>query len=138
MRAAFSIASGGTPVTLRRASRGSYALHRRGDGLEAGGVRVDERAILEAVAQDHVQHAHQQREIGAGPHRQVQIGVARDRRHARIGDDQLAAVVAAAPDVVGGDRRALADVGADRRAAPAAFGMSLHGIGLRSTPNASL
>ena len=35
-----------------------------------------------------------------------------DRRHPRIGDDQLAALVAAAPDVVGGDRRALADVGA--------------------------
>ena len=47
-----------------------------------------------------------------GRNRKEQIGVAGDRRHPRIGDDQLAAVVAAAPDVVGGDRRALADVGA--------------------------
>ena len=38
------------------------------DLLEAGGVRVDEVAVLQSVAQDHVQHAHQQREVGAGPH----------------------------------------------------------------------
>ena len=37
----------------------------------------------------------QQRQVRAGPHRQVEVGVARDRRHARVDDDQLAAVVAA-------------------------------------------
>ena len=55
----------------------------------------DELRRPEAVAEDHVQHAHQQRQIRAGAHRQEQIGIARDRRHARIGDDQLPAVVAA-------------------------------------------
>ena len=32
-------------------------LHRRGHRVEAGGVRGDEVAVLQAVAQDHVQHA---------------------------------------------------------------------------------
>ena len=64
-----------------------------------------------------------------GPHRQVQVGVAGDRRHARVDDDQLPAVVAAPPEIVGGDRRALGDVGARRRSTTSPCGMSLHGIG---------
>ena len=91
---------------LGRASRGSHGLDRFRHRFEAGRVRGDELAILQAVAQDHVQHAEQQRDIGARPHRKKQIGVAGDRRHPRIDDDQLSAVVAAAPEVVGGDRRA--------------------------------
>ena len=52
----------------------------------------------EAVPQDHVQHAQEQRQVGAGPHRQVEVRVARDRRHARIDDDQAAAALAALPE----------------------------------------
>ena len=84
-----------------------------GHGLKAGGVLVDEFAILQAVTQDDVQHSHQQCEIGARTQWKIEIGVARDGSHARIGDDQLAALVAAAPDVVGGDGSAFADVRAD-------------------------
>ena len=45
---------------LRRPPR-IVGLDRRGDGVEAGRVRVDERAVLEAVAQDDVEDAHQER-----------------------------------------------------------------------------
>ena len=63
--AAFSIASGGTPVTSA-ARRGSQAAADSARLLEAGGVRVDELAVLEAVAHDHVQHRQQQRESVPG------------------------------------------------------------------------
>ena len=43
---------------------------------------------------------------------QKQIAGARDRRDARIDDDDLGAMLARLPDVIGGDRRALGDVGA--------------------------
>ena len=60
-----------------------------------------------------MQHAHQQDQIRARPQRQIQIGVARNRRHARIGDNQFRAVVASAPDIIGSDRRAFTYVGSD-------------------------
>ena len=45
-----------------------------------------------------------------GLHRQIQIAGAGDRRDARILDDDLRALLARLPDVVGRDRRALGDV----------------------------
>ena len=89
------------------------ARHGRFNRLEAGGVFLDETVVLQVVPQHDVQHSVEQRQIGAGTQRKEQVGIARDGRHARIGDDQLAAVVAALPDVVGGDGRAFAHVRAD-------------------------
>ena len=97
---------------FRRAPR-IPRFHRFRGLLEAGSVRVDECPVGEPVADDHVQHAHQERKIGSRAHRQIQIGVARDRREARIGHNQLRALVARAPDVVGGDGGALADIRPD-------------------------
>ena len=99
----------------RHLARGPGIESRYGglDRLESAGVLFDEGVVLQVVAQHHVQHSAQQHQIGAGAQRQEQIRVARDGRHPRIGDDQLAAVVPAPPDVVGGDRRAFADVRAN-------------------------
>ena len=106
------MASGATPVTSAARSR-SPGLHRFRGLLETGGVRLDEVAVRQAVANDHVQHGHQQREIGSGTHRQKQVGVARDGGEAWIGHNQLRPFVTGPPDVVGGDGGALADIGAD-------------------------
>ena len=99
----------GTPVTSAvRAQRPLPAV--LGDLLEADRVRVDER-VIEPVALDHeLQHAGEQRRVAPRLHRQVQIAGARHRRDARILDDDLRALLARLPDVVGGDRRALGDV----------------------------
>ncbi len=60
---------------------------------------------------DHqLQHAGKQRRVTARAHREKQIAGAGDRRHARILDDDLRALLARLPQVVGGDRRALGDV----------------------------
>ena len=88
-------------------------LGRFGGLLEAGGVRVDELPIGESVANDDVQHGQEQRQVGAGADRKIQVGVARDGGEARIGHDELRAVVAGAPDVIGSDGGALADIGAE-------------------------
>ncbi len=101
------MASGATPLTSA-ARRGFF----RGL-LESGGVRLDESWIRQAVADDYVKHSHQQREIGSRPHRQIQVGVACNWSKARIGNNQLGALVAGAPDVVGSNGRTLSDVGAD-------------------------
>ena len=87
------------------------------DLVETGRVLTDEVTVFKAVTQDHVQHSQQQCEIGARTQGKIQISIARDRCHARIGDDQLSAVVAAAPDVVGGDGSTFADIGADDKRA---------------------
>ena len=54
-----------------------------------------------------VQHGVEQREVGAGPNRQIEIGVACDRRHARIDNDQPSAALAALPQVMRRDGCAL-------------------------------
>ncbi len=60
---------------------------------------------------DHqVQHAGEQRGVAPGLHRQEQIAGARDRRDARILDDDLRALLARLPEIVRRDRRALGDV----------------------------
>ncbi len=74
------------------------------------GVVADE-VVVEPVALDqHVEDRAHQRRVGARPEPEEDVGGARDRRHARVGDDQLGAAVARPPDVAGGDRRALGDV----------------------------
>jgi hypothetical protein len=85
----------------------------RRDRLKASRVFIDEVAVLEPIPQHDVQEAHQQYEIRARPHRQVEIRVARDGRHPRIDDDELAAAIATSPDVARRDRRAFPDVRAD-------------------------
>src|ERR1035441_5070727 len=85
-----------------------------GDGIKTRGVLANEFPILQAVTQNYMQHSHQQCEIGSRTQRKVEIRVARDGGHSRIGDDQLAAVIATSPDVVGCDRSAVADVRANR------------------------
>ena len=99
----------GTPVT----SAVRASVHSRqyvGDLLEPDGVRVDER-VIEPVALDHdLQHAGEQRGVASRLDRQVQVAGARHRRDARILDDDLRALLARLPDVVGRDRRTLGDV----------------------------
>ena len=128
---------GGTPVICAARSRRPLAdggLH----GFQARGVLCDEVAVVQPVAQEHVEHRQEQGKIGARAHREIQIGVARDRRHARIDDDELAAIFAALPEVLGRDRRAFGDVRSrDQhdlrlRAGPAT------GLVARSMPNVSL
>ena len=70
----------------------------------------DELRIDPSALDHHVQDSVGQRAVAAGTHRQEEVRRARDRRHARIDDDDLCAVVARSPDVVGQDREALADV----------------------------
>ena len=94
--------------------------------------------VIEPVVLDHqVQDAGEQRGVAAGLDRQEQVAGAGDRRDARIDDDDLRALLARLPDVVGGDRRALGDV---RAADPDHLGadMSDHGLAARSMPNAFL
>ena len=80
--------------------------------VEADRVLLDE-LVIEPVVLDHqVQDAVEQRDVAARLDRQEQIAGAGDRRDARIDDDDLRAVLARLPDVVGRDRRALGDVGA--------------------------
>ena len=71
---------------------------------------VDEIPVDPAAFDHHVEDAVGQRAIAAGAHRQEEIGSARNRRHARVDDDDLRAVVARSPDIVGQDREAFADV----------------------------
>ena len=74
----------------------------------------NEIAIFEAVTQHDVEHAHKQDKIGSGAQRQIEIGIARDGGETGIGDDELRAVIARAPDVIRSDGGAFADVGTDK------------------------
>ena len=71
---------------------------------------VDELVIDPAVLDHQVQHAGEERRVAAGLDRKEQIARARDRRDARVLHDDLRALLARLPDVVGRDRRALGDV----------------------------
>ena len=73
---------------------------------------VDE-VVVEPVVLDHqVQDAVEQGGVAARLDRQEQVAGAGERRDARIDDDDLRARARAPARVVGGDRRALGDVGA--------------------------
>ena len=109
--AAWRIARSAMPVTSA-VRCGVHACTCSATCLEADGVLRDE-VVVEPVVLDHqVQDAVEQRDVAAGLDRQEQVAGARERRDARIDDDDLGAVLARLPDVVGGDRRALGDVGA--------------------------
>ena len=85
-------------------------VHVLGDRVEADRVVVDERVIEPVVLDHQVQDAVEERGVAARLDRQEQIAGPRDRRDARIDDDDLRPVLAGLPDVVGRDRRALGDV----------------------------
>jgi hypothetical protein len=91
-------------------ARGRPFLHRRSNLVKADGGVVDE-IVVEPIVFDHqMQNAVEERDIAPGLDRQKEIARARDRRDARINDDDLRAVLARLPHVVGRDRRAFADV----------------------------
>jgi hypothetical protein len=99
---------------------GFYARHLRieeahgfGERLKTSGVSSDEFLILQAIAKNDVKNRHQQNQVGTGAHRKIEVRVARNGRHARIDHDQLAAVVAAFPEVAGGDGITFTHIGAD-------------------------
>src|ERR1051326_1616452 len=82
-------------------------LHVLGDRVEADGVLLDE-VVIEPVVLDHqMEDAVEERDVAAGLDREEKVGRARDRRDARVDDDDLAAVLARLPDVVRRDGRAL-------------------------------
>ena len=55
-------------------------------------------------------HSVEDADVAAGAHRDEQVCIARDRRHARIEHDELRAVIARLPEIVGSDRCALGDI----------------------------
>ena len=69
--------------------------------------------VIEPVVLDHqVQDAVEERRVASRLDRQEQVAGPRNRCDARIDDDDLGALLAGLPDIVGGDGRALGDVGA--------------------------
>src|SRR5581483_7939618 len=88
-------------------------LYRLRDSVKTCRIQIDEFAVFEPFSQDDMQDAHQQGEVGSRAYWQIEIGVASDGSQTRVGHDQPAAVVPALPDVVGGDRSAIANIGAD-------------------------
>jgi hypothetical protein len=66
-----------------------------------------------SFANDHMQHAHQEGQISAWPHWQIQIGITRNGSKSRICHDQPGPLVAGTPDVIGSDGGTLSDIGAD-------------------------
>ena len=71
----FRSTPGGTPVTSA-VRCGSQCLDVFFDLVETDRVVGDECPILQAIPQDDVQDAREQREVGARPHRKVEVGVA--------------------------------------------------------------
>ena len=63
--------------------------HAVAQGVEAGGVRGDECGVDEALPQQRVQHAMEQRDVAARQQRQVQVGQVRRLGATRIDNDQL-------------------------------------------------
>ena len=99
------------PVTSA-VRRGVHSLDVLGDLVEADRVLADE-VVIEPVVLDHqVQDAVEQGDVAARFDGQEQVAGPRQRRDARIDDDDLGAVLARLPDVMGGDRGAFGDVGA--------------------------
>ena len=111
--AAFSIDSGGTPV-ISATFRGSHGCDepRPRPRIRWCARSMNSRSSRPSRKMTCSIPISSARSV-PGRTGKIQIGVARDGSHPRIGDDQLAAVVAAAPDVVGRDRGALADIRAD-------------------------
>ena len=106
---ACTIISGGTPAILAEYS-GVYFFTASATSFEIGGVLRDEVAV-DPTALDHdVQHPVEYAYVAAGTHRNEEVGVAGNRSHPGIENDQLAAVLACLPQIVRGDWRAFGDV----------------------------
>src|SRR6185369_14964319 len=80
------------------------------DCVEPDSQRVDEVVIEPVVFDHHLQDRGKQRGVASRLDRQVEIAGTRNRRYARILDDDLRALFARLPQVIGGDWRALGDV----------------------------
>ena len=68
----------------RRIPCGNLGQHR-----EPAGMRFDVERVNQAFAYQHVEHAVKQRDVGARPDRQMEIGNFCALRAARIGDDDF-------------------------------------------------
>jgi hypothetical protein len=66
--------------------------------LDALGVTLDERHVDQPVALEHAEHRRQQRQVGAGADRQVDVGRFGRRGTPRIDDDDLRAGALAISD----------------------------------------
>src|SRR6516164_6680217 len=66
--------------------------------LETSSVVGDKGGVGKAVAHDHVEHGHEQRQVRPRPHGQEQVGIPSNWGEAWVGDDQLCAIIARAPD----------------------------------------
>ena len=91
------------------AADGGRALRRplgrdRARLLPAARVAADEVRVEQAVAVDDVQHRAEQREVGAGAHRQMQVRALRGRRAARVRADDERALALAVADARPDDR----------------------------------
>ena len=72
---------------------------------------LDELSIDPCVLDHQLQHAREERCVTPRSHGEVQVTGARDGRDARVLDDHLRPALSRLPDVVGGDRGALGDIG---------------------------
>ena len=107
--AARTMLAAGTPVIA--SVRAGCIARQAARLLRIPCVCASMKLRIDPSAFDHdVEDSVGQRAVASGTHRQEEVCGARDRRHAGIDDDDLCAVVARSPDVVGQDREAFADV----------------------------
>jgi hypothetical protein len=88
-------------------ARGTLRRPLRRDGQrvrEPARVPLDERRVEQPLVRDHAEHGVEQRQVGARPHRQVQIGGDRGGRCARIGQDHGGTLGLAVADPAPHDR----------------------------------
>ena len=103
-----------------RAALGRIAFDHRAKTLPAPRVLRDEACVEEAFAPQHVQHRVQQRDVGAGSQRQVEIGDVGGLGPARVADHDrhiVGRLELPLPDPLEGDRVAVGGVGADQQEA---------------------
>ena len=70
---------------------------RRAQPVGAVRVRVEERRVGVSFLEHHAVQRERDRQIGAGPHGEVQVGLLRERRRARIDHDERRAARPALP-----------------------------------------
>src|SRR5215831_5605731 len=102
---------GGHPGDFCREFRGVLA-DGFFDGIEAGCVFGDELAVDPSVFDHDVEHSIEDANVSTGTDRNEQIHGAGDWSHPRIENDNPGTVLSGSPQVVGGNRRALGDIGA--------------------------
>src|SRR5690606_22323645 len=101
----------GSLLDARRGNTGDTLGPRRrvvangfGGLVEAFGVVLDELVVEPTTLDDHMEDRAEQRRVGAWTKSEEQVCGSGHRRDARVGDDELGAVVARSPDVARGDR----------------------------------